>query len=147
MKLFKCFHHSLDNCRSLRGERGLKRKISHHIFHAKKKSFPTRGTWIETLNEMLGKLTKARRSLRGERGLKLVKSRIIISTPLSFPTRGTWIETLPLATSCITLASFPTRGTWIETLPTYAPFLADSSFPTRGTWIETNFVIINGNSF
>ena len=105
--------------RSPHGERGLKPQQT-VTARRKRRSLPTRGAWIETLeNAGLGKFPCGR-SPHGERGLKQLKTASRQRLNQSLPTRGAWIETIAAA---------------------FAPGAFPESLPTRGAWIETSHSI------
>ena len=83
-----------------------------------------------------------RRSPRGERGLKLDKTKVKGFTIESLPTRGAWIEiTLDIGLGSPAM-SLPTRGAWIEIRRYYFERKQILSLPTRGAWIEIPSTLI-----
>ena len=78
--------------RSPRGERGLKFLIPALISSAIMASLPSRGAWIEMVEQVRPLTLSDCRSPRGERGLKFRGFHPCEGPDTSLPSRGAWIE-------------------------------------------------------
>ena len=105
----------------------------------KRKSLPSRGVWIEIVNNQRKSPCIDSHSPHGECGLKLYLGYDPGKIDGSLPSRGVWIEMAGVATALAVLASLPSRGVWIEIQKIGYFLRGKMSLPSRGVWIEIAF--------